>query len=351
MKRNNKNKIISLDKFIFKALYDPKIGYYSKKKSFGINGDFVTSPNISILFSEIILIWIISFWENLKKPKKINIIEMGAGNGEMIYQIIRSSKMFPQFFKSCKFLIYEKSKSLKNIQQKKLKSFDVSWINKLDNIKTAPTLFIGNEFFDALPIKQFVKINDKWFENYVDISNKEKKIIKIKININKYQKKYGINLTNNQNFIEFSPTTFKIFKIISKVLNKMNGGILIIDYGYIQNKMLDTLQSVKNHKYNNYLKNIGHSDITHLINFKLLEKIARKVNLKKNGLTTQRNFLINLGILQRAEIISKNLSFVKKSNIFYRLNRLIDKKQMGELFKVMFISNKKIKFEIGFKND
>ena len=72
-----------------------------------------------------------------------------------------------------------------------------------------------------------------------------------------------------------------------------------------------------NHKYSNYLKNIGHSDITHLINFKLLEKIARKVNLKKNGLTTQRNFLINLGILQRAEIISKNLSFVKKSNIFY----------------------------------
>ena len=105
MKRNNKNKIISLDKFIFKALYDPKIGYYSKKKSFGINGDFVTSPNISILFSEIILIWIISFWENLKKPKKINIIEMGAGNGEMIYQIIKSSKIFPQFFKSCNFLI------------------------------------------------------------------------------------------------------------------------------------------------------------------------------------------------------------------------------------------------------
>ncbi len=157
----SQRKLIPLDLYLEKILYDKNIGYYEKKNPFGVDGDYITAPNISNIFCEMIAVWLVSFWENLKKPKKINIIEMGAGNGEMIYQIIRSSKMFPQFFKSCKFLIYEKSKSLKNIQQKKLKSYDVSWINKLDNIKTAPTLFIGNEFFDALPIKQFVKINDK----------------------------------------------------------------------------------------------------------------------------------------------------------------------------------------------
>ena len=351
MKSDKKNKLIPLDKFIYKALYDPKNGYYSKKESFGVSGDFITAPNISILFSEIILIWLVSFWEYLKKPKKINIIEMGAGNGEMTYQIIKSSKNFPEFYNSCRFIIYEKSKSLKSIQRKKLKLYDVSWIGKLDNIKIAPTLFFGNEFFDAMPIKQFVKTNNIWFENYVDSSNNEKKIVKVKTNINKYEKKYGINLSKNQDFIELSPITFKIFKTISKVINKMKGGILIIDYGYGKNKMLDTLQSVKKHKYNNFLKDIGNSDITHLINFKLFEKIVKKLNLKVNGFTTQRKFLINLGILQRAEIIAKKLSIIKKANIFYRVNRLIDNKQMGELFKVMFVTNKKNKFRLGFKND
>ena len=112
--------------------------------------------------------------------------------------------------------------------------------------------------------------------------------------------------------------------------------------------MFNTLQSVKNHKKIDILNNVGNSDITHLLNYKLIETIVKKMKLKVSGLSTQRNFLIKLGILERAEIIAKNLPFLKKANIYYRLKRLIDNKQMGEIFKVMFISNKKINFKLGF---
>ena len=115
-----KNYKVPLDKFINNYLYNKKNGYYMNKNPFGKNGDFTTSPNISILFSEMITIWLISFWEDQKKPKKINIVELGAGNGEMMLQILKTLNNFPQFKKSCKFYIFEKSPFLKKIQKKKI---------------------------------------------------------------------------------------------------------------------------------------------------------------------------------------------------------------------------------------
>ena len=112
--------------------------------------------------------------------------------------------------------------------------------------------------------------------------------------------------------------------------------------------MKNTLKAISNHKFSNILKNIGNSDITHNINFNLFKKIINQVGSLKNDLTTQRKFLIKMGIKQRAEIISKNQNFLKKADIYYRLKRLIDKKQMGNLFKVMLVKNKKNKFKLGF---
>ena len=117
----HKKNLIALDKFINQALYSPKKGFYMKKNPFGSEGDFLTAPNISILFSEMLAVWTIAFWQNLKRPKKINLIELGSGNGQMIYDMINSFKNFPEFYKSCKFFILEKSPYLKKIQKKKTK--------------------------------------------------------------------------------------------------------------------------------------------------------------------------------------------------------------------------------------
>ena len=340
--------LIPLDKFINRALYNKVSGYYMKKDPFGLKGDFITAPNISVLFSEMISIWIVAFWEKINYPKKINIVELVAGNGEMMNQIIKSSTQFPKFLKACNFFIYEKSPYLKKIQKKKLKSHKVNWLKKLKNIKKAPTIFIGNEFFDSLPVKQFVKRNNLWFEKYVYKTSNSKKFIEIKFNIKKFEKKIGIDISKGQKFIEFSPLTFLTIKQISNIINKQNGGLLIIDYAYINRKMHNTLQAVKDHKKTDILNEISNSDITHKLNYKYIEKIIKKFKLKLNGISTQREFLTKLGILQRAEIISRKLPFSKKADIYYRLKRLIDNKQMGDLFKVMFVSNRKINFKVGF---
>ena len=348
MKISN-NKHVPFDKFIDIALYNKKTGYYMKKNPFGKDGDFITAPNISILFSEMLAIWCIAFWEHLGCPKKINIIELGAGNGEMMYQMIKVFERFNKFRESSNYFILEKSQFLKKIQKKKLNSHKITWVNSINKLKNGPNIFLANEFFDALPIKQFIKKNNKWYEKSIKKNNINKyEFVNVITNIKNLEKKIEINLSKNQKIIEFSPLTYKYLNIISEKINTFQGGLLIIDYGYFKKKMRDSLQSIYKHNFNNVLDNFGKSDITYNLNFFLLKKIVKKLNLKVAGLTNQRNFLTKLGILERAEILAKNLQFSKKADIYYRIKRLIDRNFMGELFKVMFVTRKNIKFKLGF---
>ena len=342
------NKKIPLDKFINKVLYDKNKGYYMNKNPIGRKGDFITSPNISVMFSEIITIWLISFWEKIGCPKKINIIELGAGNGEMMFQILKTVENFKKFQLSSNFIIYEKSPYLKKIQKKKIKYKNINWITDLNKISNYPSIFIANEFFDALPIKQFINKGNDWFEKYIINKDKCLHFFEKKTKLELIEKLIKQKIPKNQKFIEYSPLANKKLNIISKIIKKQNGGLLIIDYGYNDKKMHDTLQSVKKHKKNIFLKNIYQSDITHLINFNFFKKKIINFKIDSVKLTTQREFLLKMGILERAEIISKNMSFSKKTDVYYRLKRLIDPKQMGELFKVLFATNKKNNFNLGF---
>ena len=340
---------LSLDKFINFALYDKRHGYYMKKNPFGKKGDFITAPNISRLFSEMIAIWIISFWKSLGSPKKFNVVEMGAGNGEMMKILLESFQNFPFFLKSSNLIIYEKSSFLVKIQKEKLNKKKIIWTSKIDKIKKIPTIFIANEFFDSLAIKQFKKNKNLWFEKFIK-SESEKKFFyyEKKTNIKKFEKKINFKISKNQDFIEFSEMGLNYLAKISKFIKKNSGGLLLIDYGYTDKKMKNTLQAISNHKFANILDDIGNIDITHNISFELFRKFTNQMGGLKNNITTQKKFLTKMGIKQRAEIISQNLNFSNKADIYYRLNRLIDEKQMGNLFKVMFIKNKKNNFKLGF---
>ena len=347
--RSKQNFNIPLDEFINLSLYDKDHGYYMKKNPFGKQGDFTTAPNISRLFSEMIAIWIISFWQNLGSPKNFNLIELGAGNGEMMKILIESFQNFPNFFNSCNIFIHEKSKELIKIQKKKLKKNNISWLYNFDDLKNRPSIIVANEFFDSLAIKQFIRLENEWFERFVGIKDRKNPFFfDKKIDMKKFEKKINYKISNNQNFIEYSNIGINYLKKISKIIKKNQGGILIIDYGYFDDKMKNTLQAISNHNYSNILRNIGNSDITHNINFNLFKKIIKKIGGLSESTTNQKKFLIKMGIKQRAEIISKNLPFSKKADIFFRLKRLIDENQMGDHFKVMFIKNRNNKFNLGF---
>jgi NADH dehydrogenase [ubiquinone] 1 alpha subcomplex assembly factor 7 len=340
---------IPLDRFINYALYDKEIGYYMSHDPFGSKGDFVTAPTISRLFSEIIGIWVITFWQSIGSPKKFNLIELGAGNAEMMKIMIETFRNFPDFFNSCEIKIHEKSNHLIQVQKKKLNFKKINWIKDFKKIEKSPSIFIANEFFDALPIKQFFKKKDQWFERYVDFKNSESfEFIDKKFDMKNFEKKNKFNISNNQKIIEYSPSAIKYLKLISNIIKKNNGGLLIIDYGYNDLKMKNTLQAISKHKHVNILENVGKADITYNLSFKLIKQMINNLENLNTIITNQRKFLTNMGILKRAEIISKKETFSKKADIFYRLKRLIDENEMGNLFKVMLIKKKNNKFKTGF---
>ena len=347
--KNKKNALVTLDKFIEESLYNKKYGYYMKKNPFGERGDFITAPNVSMLFSEMIAIWVISFWEKLDCPEQFNLIELGAGNGEMMKVLVSTFSKFPKFKSSCKINILEKSKLLKQAQRANTGDTEIKWLNDLNELNNFPCIFIANEFFDALPIKQFLKKEKRWHERHVKfISNKKLEYLDIPFDMQKFEKELKFNISYNQKFIEYSPLATEYLKTIIKKIKLNNGGILLIDYAYLEKEMKNTLQAVSKHKYCEVLKGFRNSDITYNLSFKLINKIIKKLGPCSSLITTQQKFLTKLGILDRAEILSKNMPFSKKADIYFRIKRLIDENQMGHLFKVMFITNSKNKFKLGF---
>jgi len=347
--KNKKNNLFTLDRFIEESLYNKKHGYYMKKNPFGRDGDFITAPNISILFSEMVAIWIISFWEKLDCPKQFNLIELGAGNGEMMRVLIDTFNKFPQFKNSCKISILEKSELLQRTQKANIKDIKIKWLNNLNELNNFPCIFIANEFFDALPIKQFLKKEKEWHERYVNFSDDKKlEYLDIPFDMQKFEKKIKFNISYKQTFIEYSPLANKYLKTILNKIKLNNGGILIIDYAYFEKQMKNTLQAVSKHKYCDVLKNFRNSDITYNLSFNLINMMVKKLGPFSSISTTQKEFLTKLGILDRAEILSKKMPFSEKADIYFRIKRLIDESQMGHLFKVMFITNHKNEFKLGF---
>ena len=343
-------KSIPLDRFINIALYDKKFGYYMKKNPFGKKGDFITAPLISNLFSEMIAVWCVAFWEHLGKPNKILLVELGPGDGTLCMDLIKTFKQFKEFYNSLEINLFEISDKLKKIQKTKINSRKVKWIKKIEEINYGPVIFFGNEFFDALPIKQIYKKKNDFFEKYVALTTNEKniKFLHKRANNNLIKCIKNLNLISIGNTIEYPLKALKFLKQISKKINKFDGGLLAIDYGYTLKKNQNTLQAVKKHNYLDIFFKPGHSDITSHINFKLFSKSLSENNLAVKKIITQSEFLKKVGILERADILSKKMSFKEKANMFYRLKRLIDPKEMGDRFKVIFAQKKDKIFSLGF---
>jgi len=346
----NNSKILPVDKFIENVLYNKKVGYYSTKIPFGKSGDFITAPGISNLFSEIIGIWLITTWNTLGRPQKFNIVELGPGDGSLTKILLKTFQQFPAFNKATNIFLYEKSNLLKNLQKKNINNLKVKWIKNFTNIKKGPVVFFGNEFFDAIPVKQFSRKNNLLMEKYYSL-NKKNKIDEI------YKKASGkdvsqiknFKILKNLKFVEFPKLGLDELNKIIKKVSKLEGGLLLIDYGYLTLRNKNTLQSLVKHKRNKLLDNLGKADITSLVNFNLLNEYFIKNNLKVKKVVTQKFFLEKMGIIERANDLSKKMNFKEQSNLYLRLKRLLDRKLMGNLFKVIFTYKSKKDNFLGFE--
>ena len=354
MKSNKKffknKKSLPIDKFFNNVLFDKKNGYYSSKLPFGVSGDFITAPGISNLFSEMVGIWLISTWNVFGKPKKFNIVELGPGDGKLTKVLLKVFQKFPEFEKSINIFLYEKSNFLKNLQKKNIGKSKIKCIKTFSNIKNGPVVFFGNEFFDAIPIKQFLRKKNLLLEKNFSIkkNNKISEVYK-KASSKIYSQIEKFESLKKLQFIEFPLLGFEELGKMIKKISKLNGGILLIDYGYLKPSNNNTLQSVMRHKKNNLLDNLGHADITSLVNFGLLNEYFIKSDLKVKEIITQKFFLEKLGIVERANNLSKKMTFKEQSNLYLRLKRLLDNDLMGRLFKVIFTYKFKKNTFLGFE--
>jgi NADH dehydrogenase [ubiquinone] 1 alpha subcomplex assembly factor 7 len=345
-----KSKKLTVDRFINNVLYDNKFGYYSSQFPFGERGDFVTSPKISYLFSEMIAIWIITSWELFGKPKNFNIVELGPGDGSLTNVLLRSFKKFPEFNLKKRIFLYEKSSYLKKIQKKNISDKNVKWINNFKSIKKGPVIFFGNEFFDAIPLKQFKKVKNTFFEkNYSLDKNYKIKETFEKAYSNDIKEIKSYKSLQKLKFIEFPKFGLEELKKIIYKISKLKGCILLIDYGYLKPNNQNTIQSVMKHKKNHFLNNLGKADITAHVNFTLLNEFFKKNGLKIKNVITQREFLKNMGILERAKIIAKKMKFREQADLYFRIKRLLSPSSMGDLFKVILAFNFNHNNFIGFK--
>jgi NADH dehydrogenase [ubiquinone] 1 alpha subcomplex assembly factor 7 len=366
---------LSVADFMNEALFNPLYGYYQKNQAIGKDADFITAPEISQVFGEIIAIYLLNFFisknpDLSKESSKICLVEMGAGRGTLMNDILFCLKKLSDqniaaanhFLKSICFNIIEISPCLQKLQQEKLKEVilktgvKINWYKdffEFQKINQGQELyFIANELFDCFAINQFVKDDsNKWHEIKISLASndKDKKLQFFKSNFNpaahqlveKLLKDETIDdqiIIKSGSVFEYSFAAANFMQELSLYLKNNHGLALIFDYGYIKNKLVNTLQAVKNHQKTNILKSIGDTDLTALVNFTLLKKIAKNNNLN-SSLITQREFLISLGIESRRKSLLENKNDLKKAEINSAINRLIDEEQMGELFKCLILWN------------
>lgn len=345
---------ITVDQMMHYALAATTASYYRQQTSLGETGDFITAPEISQMFGEIIGIWCIEQWRRLGRPANIGIIELGPGSGLLMRDLLRSiQQLAPEFYNAVHVQLMEINQHFIGIQQKNLSKYDINikWVTTLNEINASPVLIIANEFFDVLAIKQYIKIREDWHEVIVAMDPLDGKVKFDKIFIQKKElqaqlKQDHVNARDGA-VIEESPESLALVRLISSHLKKYSGASLIIDYGYnikLQHRNRthynSTLQAVKDHQYYPLLENLGEADISAHVDFNALRNTALLQGLEISEYTTQREFLMKYGIIQRAHKLRSTLVADEKQIIDKQVSRLIAESQMGNLFKVLTLFNR-----------
>ena len=329
---------ISLSQYMEICLWDDENGYYTSNQVLGRHGDFITSPEISQTFGELIGLWALSFYQKFIDNKRICITELGSGRGTLLRDAIRTISMVTKNKVDLDITILEKSERLIALQKENLKNKNIKWISDIKGLSFEPQIIIANEFFDALPINQYVRNNEGWYEKKITTKNGKLCFTlgnKIWVPSNSIFSNFKIGDT-----LEHSEQTISIFSNICNHLIRYDGVLLVVDYGNISG-IGDTLQAVNNHKFRSILEKPGQSDLTSHVNFKLLKEIAIKKNLYVSPVKEQQNFLLELGIKERLKSLTKNVSSTIAERVETEVKRLIDPDKMGSLFKVIAITKTK----------
>ena len=310
------------------CLNDKEFGYYSTGSPIGADGDFVTAPEISQMFGEMIGLWCAVTWEQLGKPEAINIVELGPGKGTLMQDLLRTIKSRPDFYEAVSIHLVEVGERLRMLQQEKLLEFEPVWHTHIDEMpSSSPMIIIANEFFDALPTIQYQMCDTGWHERYITYENGKFNYI-----LSRQIKNLEIK-GNIGDIYETSPARNTYMAAIESRLCRDGGAALIFDYGHDRSSIGDTIQAVRDHTVEPIFSHPGLADLTSHVDFEDL--LSSVCSVSVFGPISQEKFLRGLGIEARAAILQRNASVAQARDIESSLIRLVSPHQMGNLFKVL----------------
>jgi NADH dehydrogenase [ubiquinone] 1 alpha subcomplex assembly factor 7 len=332
-----RNGFIPVADYMQLCLLHPEYGYYTTQKVFGTEGDFTTAPETSQLFGEMIGVWAVLEWERLGKPAAFNLVELGPGRGTLMRDLLRAVSHVIDFVQAAQIHFVEASPALQAQQKQAVESFAVptTWHDTVTSIRLdQPKLVIANEFFDALPVRQFIIQDQHWHERVI-ISDQDGFGWSTRA-ADPASLPDSARLDDGTVYEQAAPA-WDIFADLCQRMAASSGAILVIDYGdYMEPRFGDTLQSLKKHDFVDVLEAWDQADITVHVDFQALENIAQRHDLKTRFLM-QREFLDMHGIALRMERLSAGQSIDQQAVLQAGFERLTDPAQMGHLFKVLIV--------------
>lgn len=350
---------LSVAEYMTICLLDPVHGYYPTRDPLGSDGDFITAPEISQMFGEVIGLWCIQTWQDMGRPETVQLIELGPGRGIMMSDILRAAQLDKDFLKTAQVTLVEASPALEAVQAKTLGKAPcpISWAPSLDKAPSGPAIIIGNEFLDCLPIRQFIQ-KDRfagragWQERMVAIDDNA-----LHFGVSPAVISQGLQATlpkaqedaKNEDLLEVCPANAQIIDQIKQRFEKDAGRALFIDYGPETTEFCDTLQALKRHEKVGVFSDPGHTDLTARVDFGALVELAKAASLQTSSPVPQREFLSKLGLEMRAVALSRAKP-ESKDKIARQLHRLTASDEMGELFKAICFQSDGLDLPLGFRD-
>lgn len=336
---------LSVAAFMETALGHPEFGYYATRDPFGGGGDFTTAPEISQIFGELIGAWCGDVWNRMGRPGRFVLAEFGPGRGTLMADLLRALHVLPGFGQAASLHLVETSPHLRGIQAGALTPYAPVWHDSIDTLPEGPLIAIGNEFLDALPIRQFVMTAQGWRERRIGIGAEGGLAFVLGEGRPSRER-----IAPADSILEECPAAAGIAARLGRRVAAAGGAVLLIDYGYFPSGFGDTFQAVRRHRPAGVLEEPGEADLTAHVDFAAVAEAASGAGAKVWGPVPQGEFLARLGLGLRMATLLRKADSNQQENILSGCRRLIDPAEMGTLFKVLAIADPALPEPAGFSS-
>ncbi len=332
---------IPVSVYMAEALGHPDLGYYMTRETIGRDGDFITAPEVSQIFGELIGVWCVDTWRRMGSPPGFCLTELGPGKGTLMTDLVRALRAMPGAAEAARIHMVETSPRLADLQRQNLAQAGITgvqWHQRLADVPREPVIVIANEFFDALPIRQFVRGKRGWRERLVDWdpgNGRFRFVLAARSTASPEAVPQQLKHAPEGSVAESCPAAQALVSDLAERLVEDDGAVLVIDYGPTHSATGDSLQAVSGHRAHPVLDRPGEADLTAHVDFAALIEAARKAGAAAHGPIPQGSFLRALGIDLRASALAEPATPAQKHDLAAAVARLTAPEQMGDLFKVV----------------